>query len=106
MAKTLERFNLEYNPFQPSAAGPPVKGPASIPEVSTERLTRTIDVLESGGQAKVIVVTGDYGSGKTCLLDWLKSSVFPDRRIMPFYFDNPGVQFYDLANALLRTVGP
>ena len=101
----LERLNLEYNPFQPSAAGPPVKGPASIPEVSAERITDTIDVLESGGQAKVIVVKGAYGAGKTCLLDWLKSSVFPDRRVLPLYFDNPGVQFYDLANALLRTIG-
>lgn len=105
MVTTLERLNLEYNPFQPSAAGPPVKGPAHIPGVLAKRLTKTIDILESGGQAKVIVVKGDYGSGKTCLLDWLESSVFPDRRIMPFYFDNPGVQFYDLANALLRTVG-
>src|SRR5579884_3406101 len=29
----------------------------------------------------------------------------PERRIKPFYFDNPGVQFYSLANSLLRQIG-
>lgn len=27
------------------------------------------------------------------------------RRILPFFFDNPGVAFYDLANQLLRQIG-
>ena len=54
---------------------------------------------------KAIVIVGEYGTGKTCLLQWLHGEVLPEHRIKSFYFDNPGVQFYDLANALLRTIG-
>ena len=53
----------------------------------------------------MLVVIGDYGTGTTCLLRWLQDDLLPGRRIQPFYFDNPGVHFYDLANTLLRTVG-
>ena len=54
---------------------------------------------------KAIVINGEYGSGKTCLLQWLHRDILPKRQIRSFYFDNPGVQFYDLANMLLRTIG-
>ena len=60
---------------------------------------------ESATGVRAIVVVGEYGSGKTCLLQWLHRTVFPERKILSYYFDNPGVQFYDLANRLLRTVG-
>ena len=53
---------------------------------------------------KAIVVVGEYGFGKTCLLQWLHHRILPERRIKSFYFHNPGVQFYDLANALLKTI--
>ena len=105
MPTILEKLDLEFNPFQPSASGPPVKGTISIPNALAERTMRVVDTLQSGGQAKIIVVKGDYGTGKTCLLNWLQTAIFPHRRVKPFYFDNPGVQFYDLANALLRTIG-
>ena len=45
------------------------------------------------------------GGGKTYILKWLEREELPSRRIEPFYFDNPGVQFYELANALLRQIG-
>ena len=105
MGSILEKLKLEFNPFQPSGAGPPVKGGVSVPEVLAERMLRIVGTLRSGGRAKIVVVTGDYGTGKTCLLNWLQHSVFPELRVKAFYFDNPGVQFYDLANALLRTIG-
>ncbi len=54
---------------------------------------------------KAIVIEGAYGSGKTCLLRWLHRDILPKRQIRSFYFDNPGVQFYDLANMLLRAIG-
>ena len=105
MPTILEKLDLEFNPFQPSASGPPVKGTISIPNALAEQTMRVVDTLQSGGQAKIIVVKGDYGTGKTCLLNWLQTTIFPHRLVKPFYFDNPGVQFYDLANALLRTIG-
>ena len=64
-----------------------------------------IETLETGSGVKALVVVGEYGSGKSCLLQWLDKEVFPKRQIRSFYFDNPGVQFYDLANRLLRTIG-
>ena len=105
MPTILDKLNLDFNPFQPSASGPPVKGALSIPKAVAEQTIRIVDALQSGGQAKIIVVKGDYGIGKTCLLHWMQTAIFPTRRVKPFYFDNPGVQFYDLANALLRTIG-
>lgn len=54
---------------------------------------------------KAYAILGEYGSGKTYLLRWLEREELPQRRIRPFFFDNPGVQFYDLANSLLRQLG-
>lgn len=68
-------------------------------------MRRLLDRHQTGHGVKAIVVVGEYGTGKTCLLQWLHRDLFPDRRIRSFYFDNPGVQFYDLANTLLRTIG-
>ena len=64
-----------------------------------------LDAQQTGQGVKAIVVVGEYGTGKTCLLQWLHREVLPSRQIKSFYFDNPGVQFYDLANMLLRTIG-
>ena len=66
---------------------------------------RIVEHHKSGQGAKAIVIVGEYGSGKTCLLQWLHSEVFPSIRIKSFYFHDPGVQFYDLANRLLSTIG-
>ncbi|RMD62588.1 hypothetical protein D6833_06700 [Candidatus Parcubacteria bacterium] len=55
--------------------------------------------------AKAYAILGEYGSGKTYLLRWLEREELPKHRIRPFFFDNPGLQFYDLANTLLRQIG-
>ena len=105
MSSMLHSLRLEFNPFEPSASGPPLKGPLSPPHALAEQTRQFLDAHQSGGGARALVVTGEYGTGKTCLLNWLHTEIFPSRRIKSFYFDNPGVQFYDLANALLRTIG-
>ena len=51
------------------------------------------------------MVVGPYGSGKTFVLQWIMENEFRQRRVRPYFFDNPGVAFYDLANNLLRQVG-
>ena len=105
MPSMLHKFGLEFNPFEPSAAGPPLKGTLSPPTALAERTRAILDAHQTGRGTKALIVTGEYGTGKTCLLRWLHTDVLPNRRIKSFYFDNPGVQFYDLANALLRTIG-
>ena len=105
MSSMLQKLKLEFNPFDPSAAGPPLKGGLTPPRAIADQTRQLLSAHQTGCGAKAVVITGDYGTGKTCLLSWLHQRVLPSRRIKSFYFDNPGVQFYDLANALLRTIG-
>lgn len=101
----LQRLRLDSNPFEPSATGAPLLGSLSPPNKLGGETMGLLDVHQMGQGVKAIVIVGEYGTGKTCLLQWLHSEIFPNRQIKSFYFDNPGVQFYDLANTLLRTVG-
>ena len=101
----LQKLSLESNPFEPSATGAPLLGALSPPNELAEKTMDLLDVHQTGQGVKAIVIVGEYGTGKTCLLQWLHIEVFPKRQIKSFYFDNPGAQFYDLANMLLRTIG-
>ena len=101
----LQKLWLDSNPFEPSATGEPLSGVLSPPNALAERMESLFNVHETGEGVKAIVIVGEYGTGKTCLLKWLHGQVCPRRQIKSFYFDNPGVQFYDLANMLLRTIG-
>ena len=101
----LQKLRLDSNPFEPSATGVPLLGALSPPNELAEKTMHLLDVHQTGQGVKAIVIVGEYGTGKTCLLQWLHSKVFPSRQIKSFYFDNPGVQFYDLANKLLRAIG-
>ncbi len=105
MSNILQELRLDFNPFEPAATGAPLSGTLSPPNELAERTKALLDVHQTGHGVKAIVVVGEYGTGKTCLLQWLHNEVLPLRQIKSFYFDNPGVQFYDLANALLRTIG-
>ena len=105
MSDTLNKLELEFNPFEPAASGAPLGSELVPPAPLANRARDLLDRHRTGHGVKAIVVVGEYGTGKTCLLQWLHDRVLPERRIKSFYFDNPGVQFYDLANALLRAVG-
>ena len=98
-------LNLTFNPFEPAASGPPIGVPFSPPAALESRLRRLVQTLAHARGPKVIVILGDYGAGKTCLLQWLHDDLLPELRIRSYYFDNPGVYFYKLANTLLRTIG-
>ena len=101
----LQKLRLNFNPFEPAATGAPLSGTLSPPHELAEKTKALLDGNQTGQGVKAIVIVGEYGTGKTCLLQWLHDTVFPNRQIKSFYFDNPGVQFYDLANMLLRTIG-
>lgn len=105
MSTMLQKLGLEFNPFEPSASGAPIGSSLVFAETVAMQVRRLLDQHQTGHGIKAIVVVGEYGTGKTCLLRWLHRDLFPERRIKSFYFDNPGVQFYDLANTLLRAIG-
>ena len=105
MPDILQKFRLHSNPFEPAATGMPLSGALSLPMALKTNVQQLLETHQTGGGVKAIVIVGEYGAGKTCLLQWLHGDVLPNRQIRSFYFDNPGVQFYDLANTLLRTIG-
>lgn len=109
MAKKRQRRKLAIssNPFEPSGSGAPLREDKFwFPEQSwTKPLHRHLDQLDSGSGRRAIAVIGDYGSGKSYILRWMERSEFPARNVLPFYFENPEVKFYDLANSLLRRIG-
>jgi hypothetical protein len=106
MSDKLERLGLRFNPFEPATSGAPLGLGLWVPERWHTRMQELLDTLETGQGVKALAIQGEYGSGKTYLLRWLEFVELPfHRRIRPYFFDNPGVQFYDLANSLLRQVG-
>ena len=109
MAGDFTRLNLRYNPFEPAASGMPIMPTVDkqpwVPNRWASPLRQFLDEMQRTQGAKAFAILGEYGSGKTYLLRWLERKELPERRIRAFFFDNPGVQFYDLANALMRQLG-
>jgi len=105
MSGTLERLRLRFNPFEPAASGVPMVDKLWVPDRWAHPLQQFLDTLQITQGPKAYAILGEYGSGKTYLLRWLEREELPKRQIRPFFFDNPGVQFYDLANSLLRQLG-
>ncbi len=105
MAGNFDRLKLRFNPFEPAASGTPIVDRLWIPERWASPLRRFLDEMQRTQGAKAFAILGEYGSGKTYLLRWLEREELPKRRIRAFFFDNPGVQFYHLANDLMRQLG-
>ncbi|MCK9564556.1 MAG: hypothetical protein M0Q43_00735 [Methanothrix sp.] len=101
----LEKYRLSRNPFPPAATGIDIEENLWIPASWNAKVNKYFDELSSGNGVKAFPIIGDYGSGKTVLLQGYLKRFFESKRIKSFYFENPGVQFYDLANSLLRTLG-
>lgn len=98
------RLALDFNPFEPAASGAPVSK-LWIPEKWKIKLDDFFSTMQHTSGPKAYAILGEYGSGKTYLLRYLEREYLPTYRIRPYFFDNPGVQFYDLANNLLRNMG-
>lgn len=101
----LETMKLAFNPFEPTATGKPIHTSLSPLGDSQDRIHRVLDRHAGSDGTKAIVVRGEYGAGKTCVLRWLHEEVFPAQQTKSFYFRDPGVHFYRLADSLLRIVG-
>lgn len=106
MPKLDEHFGLRFNPFEPSGTGAPLSDKDLwLPKSWKKQLQDLMDILDTSASPKALAIPGEYGSGKTYVLQWLYREELPRRHIQPFYFDNPGVQFYDLAESLLKQIG-
>ena len=102
---SLERLGLARNPFPPATTGTSVGGDILPPASWQNALKQRIQHLADSEGEKTLAIEGGYGSGKTFLLNWIEAKVLPSYRVKPYFFENPGVSFYDLANALMRQVG-
>lgn len=109
MTTTSERqwqlLGLSRNPFPPATTGSAFVDDISLPESWEEDLRERITQLAYSEGPKALLIVGGYGSGKTFILNWVQEKVLPAYRIKSYFFENPGVAFYDLANRLMRQVG-
>ena len=102
MADVLQEMRLAFNPFEPTATGAPLRSPLAPPAKLEREVLELLDAHQDKLGAKVLLVVGEYGSGKTCLLQWLHRTILGPRGIKSFLFHDPGVHFYGLADTLLR----
>lgn len=105
MADVLREMRLAFNPFEPTATGMPLRSPFSPPAELEREVLELLDAGQDKVGVKALLVVGEYGSGKTCLLQWLHRTIFGPRGVKSFLFHDSGVHFYGLADTLLRTVG-
>lgn len=101
----IQKYKLSRNPFPPAASGIDVEKGLYIPPKWKEKIGKYYETLCHGRGAKAFPIIGEYGSGKTVLLKGYLKNFFEDKRIKTIYFENPGVEFYDLANTLMRSLG-
>lgn len=101
----LSRLGLARNPFPPATTGVGFIEDISLPGRWEETLQARIRQLAESEGEKALIIEGAYGAGKTFILNWIKAKVLPQHRVQGYFFENPGVAFYDLANRLMRQVG-
>lgn len=104
-SSALEKLGLQYNPFPPTTTGVAFVEDITLPQSWKQEMDRRISSLDESVGNKALIIVGGYGSGKTFILNWIARKALPPRRVEPFFFDNPGVAFYDLANRLMRQLG-
>lgn len=105
----LKQAHLIRNPFPPAATGMggilQSNQTIFLPEEQTVQINAFYNSACSGNGVKIFPVVGAYGSGKTAILKGYLKNFFEDHDIKVFYFDNPGVEFYCLAETLMRSLG-
>ena len=104
-SSAFEKLGLKYNPFPPATTGVAFVDDISMPQSWEQEMTLQMNRLDESEGDKALAIVGGYGSGKTFMLNWIARRSLPPRRVHPYFFDNPGVAFYDLANRLMRQIG-
>lgn len=108
MNNYFESIDLTQNPFPPAASGLGgiLKDKAYIPSNLEEKIIDFYNRMSTNPNGvKIFPVVGEYGSGKTAVLYGYLRFFFEENNIKVIYFDNPGVEFYDLADTLMRSLG-
>lgn len=105
ISEHLNRLDLARNPFPPATTGVGFVEDISLPSRWEAALHAHIRELAESEGEKALVIEGAYGAGKTFILNWVHTKVLPQYRVQGYFFENPGVAFYDLANRLMRQVG-
>lgn len=102
-----QKCGLSRNPFPPATTGIEKDPDTAVwfPSEWTDRFDNIYALLANAKGIKAFPVVGAYGSGKSVFLRHYVTPCFQRNRIKPFYFENPGTQFYDLANAVLQQLG-
>jgi len=103
MNDRLKEFGIKEIPFEAAGTGFSRFTNKWLPDRWKKNVTQLLDKIRVSTGAKSMAIVGEYGTGKTYLLKWIEEVYFKEKNpnIKTFYFDNPGVQFYDLANSLL-----
>ena len=108
MNNYFESIDLTQNPFPPAASGLGgiLKDKAYVPDGLAHKIDAFYNRMSSNPHGvKIFPIIGEYGSGKTAVLNGYLRFFFEERNIKVIYFDNPGVEFYDLADTLMRALG-
>lgn len=101
-----EEYHLIRNPFPPAASGIELgRREPYVPKEWKEKVENYYSELRTGSGVKAFPVIGEYGTGKTVFLNGYLKRFFEQKNILSIYFENPGTQFYDLLNELLRSIG-
>lgn len=109
MSDFLKTAGLTKNPFPPAATG--MGGALDIykriylPKEQSQAIEDFYSRASHGSGVKVFPIIGAYGAGKSAVLKGYMQTFFESKNIKVFYFDNPGVEFYSLAETMMRSLG-
>lgn len=86
---TVNKLNAEIRKrkaylIEPAASGAPLGDDLWLPESWKKRLQGLFNSLEDSRGVKAIAISGEYGSGKSYVLQWLNRQELPNRRVKPF----------------------
>jgi len=100
-------LGLLRNPF-PASGGPPTSpGIQPYPEVY-EQITKFFKAFIRSRQSRGMVLLGDYGTGKTYHLRWIKGLLEAKSdqvNIRVVSIETPGLEPYDLVRGILTQIG-
>jgi len=106
-ADTYIHLGLLRNPF-PASGGPPTSpGIQPYPEVY-EQITRFFKAFIRSRQSRGMVLLGDYGTGKTYHLRWIKGLLEAKSdqvNVRVVNIETPGLEPYDLVRGILAQIG-
>lgn len=101
-----QKLGLERNPF-PANGNPPASPTISpYPEVDRQITQFIVSFLRSR-KSRGLVLLGDYGTGKTYHLRWIRSLLQskPEISIQVLDIESPGLEPYHLVRSILSQIG-